>query len=120
MERSKVVEYLSNLTVTEILSLTKELEEKWQVSSAPVFDTGPKITEEVVEEKTEFDVVLTSFNDKKITVVKEVRAITGLGLKEAKELTESAPCNIREAVSKEDADELVKRLVDAGASMELK
>ena len=110
------------MKVTDLIALTKELEEKWGVSSAsqigfPAYGI-PFDTPE--EEQTEFDVILVSFNDKKIQVIKEVRAITSLGLKEAKELTESAPTAIRTAISKEEANEVFKRLTEAGATVEIK
>ncbi len=121
----KLVEELSSLTVMEAAELSKLLEEKWGVSAAApvaVAAVGGAGGGEAaaVEEKTEFDVVLTSAGDKKINVIKEVRAITGLGLKEAKELVESAPKPVKEAVSKDEAEELKKKLEDAGASVELK
>ena len=121
----KLVEELSALTVMEAAELSKLLEEKWGVSAAaPVAvaavagaggDAGA-----AAEEKTEFDVVLASAGDKKINVIKEVRAITGLGLKEAKELVESAPKPVKEGVAKDEAEELKKKLEEAGASVELK
>ncbi len=118
----KIVEDLSALTVLEASELSKMLEEKWDVSAAaPVAvaavaggDTG------AAEEKTEFDVVLASIGEKKINVIKEVRAITGLGLKEAKDLVEGAPNVVKEAVSKDEAAELKKKLEDAGATVEVK
>jgi len=110
------------LTVMEAAELSKLLEEKWGVSAAaPVAvaaAAGPAA--EAAEEKTEFDVILTSAGDKKINVIKEVRAITGLGLKEAKELVEGAPKPVKEAVSKDEAEELKKKLEAAGAGVELK
>lgn len=120
----KIADDLSSLTVLEAAELSKLLEEKWGVSAAaPVAvaavaaggDAGA-----AAEEKDEFDVVLASAGDKKINVIKEVRAITGLGLKEAKELVESAPKPVKEAVSKDEAEELKKKLEEAGASVELK
>jgi len=122
----KLVEELSALTVMEAAELSKLLEEKWGVSAAaPVAvaavggaaggDAGA-----AAEEKTEFDVVLAAAGDKKINVIKEVRAITGLGLKEAKELVESAPKPVKEGVGKDEAEELKKKLEEAGASVELK
>jgi len=119
----KLVEDLSGLTVLEAADLAKLLEEKWGVTAAaPVAvaaaaggDAGA-----AVEEKTEFDVVMTAFGEKKINVIKEVRAITGLGLKEAKDLVESAPKAVKEGVSKAEAEEIKKKLEDAGATAELK
>lgn len=123
---AKLVDDLSSLTVLEAAELSKMLEEKWGVSAAaPVAvagvaapaggDAGP-----AEEEKTEFDVILASVGDKKINVIKEVRAITGLGLKEAKDLVEGAPKPIKEAVSKDEADELKKKLEEVGAQVEIK
>jgi len=120
----KLVDELSALTVMEAAELSKLLEEKWGVSAAaPVAvaaASGGGDAAAAAEEKTEFDVVLASAGDKKINVIKEVRAITGLGLKEAKELVESAPKAVKEGVSKDEAEELKKKLEEAGASVELK
>ncbi len=121
---SKIVEDLSSLTVLEAAELSKMLEEKWGVSAAaPVAVAaapGAGAAAEAAEEKTEFDVVLTAAGDKKINVIKEVRAITGLGLKEAKDLVEGAPKTVKEAASKAEAEELKKKLEDVGAKVELK
>ncbi|MBN4051843.1 50S ribosomal protein L7/L12 [Parvibaculum lavamentivorans] len=119
---NKIVDDLSALTVMEAAELSKLLEEKWGVSAAaPVAVAAAGGGEAAaVEEKTEFSVVLTSFGEKKINVIKEVRAITGLGLKEAKELVESAPKEVKGDVPKTEADELKKKLEAAGASVELK
>ena len=118
----KIVDDLSTLTVIEAAELSKLLEEKWGVSAA-----APAAVMQVAgdaaaveEEKSEFDVVLASFGEKKINVIKEVRAITGLGLKEAKDLVEAAPSAIKEDVNKEEAEELKKKLEDAGATVEVK
>jgi len=120
----KIADDLSNLTVLEAAELSKLLEEKWGVSAAaPVAVAAPGAgggDAAPAEEKDEFDVVLTSVGDKKINVIKEVRAITGLGLKEAKDLVESAPKPVKEAVSKDEAEELKKKLEEVGASVELK
>ncbi len=122
----KIVDDLSNLTVMEAAELSKMLEEKWGVSAAaPVAvaaagGAGGGDAADAVEEKTEFDVVLTAAGDKKINVIKEVRAITGLGLKEAKDLVESAPKPVKEGVAKAEAEEMKKKLEDAGAKVELK
>ncbi|WP_428524646.1 50S ribosomal protein L7/L12 [Roseibium sp.] len=119
----KLVEELSALTVMEAAELSKLLEEKWGVSAAaPVAVAAVAGGGEAAaaEEKTEFDVVLASAGDKKINVIKEVRAITGLGLKEAKELVEGAPKPVKEGVAKDEAEELKKKLEEAGASVELK
>jgi large subunit ribosomal protein L7/L12 len=121
---SKIVEDLSSLTVLEAAELSKMLEEKWGVSAAaPVAVAaagGAAAAAAPAEEKTEFDVVLASAGDKKINVIKEVRAITGLGLKEAKDLVEGAPKTVKEAVAKADAEAMKKKLEEAGATVELK
>ncbi len=119
---SKIVEDLSSLTVLEAAELSKLLEEKWGVSAAaPVAAAAAApAAAAAVEEKTEFDVVLLAAGDKKINVIKEVRAITGLGLKEAKDLVEGAPKTVKEAASKAEAEDLKKKLEDAGAKVELK
>ena len=120
---SKLVEDLSALTVLEAAELSKMLEEKWGVSAAaPVaMAAAPGAAAAApVEEKTEFTVVLASAGDKKIEVIKEVRAITGLGLKEAKDLVEGAPKTVKEGVSKDEAEKLKKQLEAAGAKVELK
>jgi large subunit ribosomal protein L7/L12 len=118
----QIVDDLSSLTVMEAAELSKLLEEKWGVSAAaPVAAAaGPAAAGEAAEEQTEFDVVLTAAGDKKINVIKEVRAITALGLKEAKELVESAPKAVKEGVNKDEAEELKKKLEEAGASVEIK
>lgn len=120
----KIVEDLSKLSVIEAAELSKLLEEKWGVSAAaPVAIAaggGAAQAEEEAEEKTEFDVILASIGEKKINVIKEVRTITGLGLKEAKDLVESAPKPVKEGIKKEEAEELKKTLEGAGASVEIK
>lgn len=121
----KIAEELSSLTVLEAAELSKLLEEKWGVSTAAPMAVAAvgapgAPAEAAAEEKTEFDVVLTAIGDKKINVIKEVRAITALGLKEAKELVESAPKAVKEAVSKDEAEEIKKKLEEAGATVELK
>ena len=121
----KIAEDLSGLTVLEAAELSKLLEEKWGVSAAaPVaVAAAPGAAggeAAAVEEKDEFDVVLAGAGDKKINVIKEVRAITGLGLKEAKDLVESAPKAVKEGVGKDEAEQIKKKLEEAGASVELK
>jgi len=119
----KIADELSGLTVIEAADLAKLLEEKWGVSAAapvamaaaPAADGGA-----AAEEQSEFDVVLASFGEKKINVIKEVRAITGLGLKEAKDLVESAPKEIKEGISKDEADKIKEQLEGAGATVEIK
>ena len=120
---AKLVEELSKLTVMEAAELAKALEEEWGVSAAAaVAVAGPAAggAAEAAEEKDEFDVILVAAGDKKINVIKEVRAITGLGLKEAKDLVEGAPKPVKEGASKDEAEEIKKKLEDAGASSELK
>ena len=118
---AKIVEDLSKLTVLEAAELSKMLEEKWGVSAAApaaAAVAGPAAA--AVEEKTEFTVILTAAGDKKIEVIKEVRAITGLGLKEAKDLVEGAPKAVKEGVNKKDAEDMKKKLEAVGAKVELK
>jgi large subunit ribosomal protein L7/L12 len=120
---SKIVDDLSSLTVLEAAELSKLLEEKWGVSAAApvaVAAAGGGAAAPAAEEKTEFDVVLTAAGEKKINVIKEVRAITGLGLKEAKDLVEAAPKTVKEGVNKAEAETLKKKLEDVGATVELK
>jgi len=122
--REQVVDYLSNLSVMDIAALTKELEDKWGVSAAPVAIAGAMPAGDgaaaAAEEKTEFDVELTAIGDKKINVIKAIRELTSLGLKEAKELVDSAPKMVKEAVSKEEAEEAKKKLEEAGATVTVK
>ncbi len=119
----KIVEELSGLTVIEAAELSKKLEEKWGVSAAApvaVAAVAGGAAAAAAEEQTEFTVILAKAGDKKIEVIKEVRAITGLGLKEAKDLVEGAPKTVKEGVSKADADKFKKQLEGAGAAVELK
>ncbi len=123
----KIYSELSGLTVLEVSELVKLLEDKWGVTAAsamPAFAMpmagGAGAPAEVVEEKTEFDVILADAGAQKINVIKEVRAITGLGLKEAKDLVEAAPKSIKEAVSKAEAEEIKKKMEAAGAKIEIK
>ncbi len=119
---AKLVDELSALTVLEAAELSKMLEEKWGVSAAaPVaVAAGPVAAAAPVEEQTEFEVILTEAGEKKINVIKEVRAITGLGLKEAKDLVEAAPKTVKEAVSKDEAAKIKKVLEEAGAKVQVK
>ena len=121
---AKIVEDLSALTVLEAAELSKMLEEKWGVSAAAAVAVaapgGGGAAAPAAEEKTEFDVILTGDGGKKINVIKEVRAITGLGLTEAKTLVESAPKAVKEGVSKDEAEKVKKQLEEAGATVELK
>ena len=124
ISKQDVVDFIANMTVLELSEMVKELEEKFGVSAAaPVamMAAGPAAEGgAAAEEKTEFDVVLTAAGDKKIAVIKEVRAITGLGLKEAKELVDAAPKAVKEGVAKEEAETLKGQLEEAGAQVELK
>ena len=117
----KIVDELSKLTVLEAADLAKMLEEKWGVSAAAaVAVAGPAAAAVVVEEKTEFNVILAAAGDKKIEVIKEVRALTGLGLKEAKDLVEGAPKPVKEGVNKDEAEKIKATLEKVGAKVELK
>jgi large subunit ribosomal protein L7/L12 len=122
--REQVVDFLSNLPVIQIAELVKELENKWGVSAAPVAVAGVAAAgggaAAAAEEQTEFDVILADAGAQKINVIKAVREITALGLKEAKDLVEGAPKSIKEGVSKEEAEEIRKKLTDAGAKVEVK
>ncbi len=120
--KEDVLEYISNLSVLELSELVKEFEEKFGVSAQPVAVAGVAGGDAgaAAEEKTEFDVVLTGAGEKKINAIKAVRALTGLGLKEAKEAVENVPATIKEGVSKEDAEAAKAALEEAGASVEVK
>ena len=126
VSKEDVIEFIANMTVLELSELVKELEEKFGVSAAapvammaamPAGDGGGA---EAVEEKTEFDVVLLAAGDKKIQVIKEVRAITGLGLKDAKDLVDNPPKPVKEGIAKEEAEKIKAQLEEAGAQVELK
>ena len=119
ISKEDILEAIGSMSVLDLSELIKEMEEKFGVSAAPVAVAGGGAAGPA-EEKTEFDVVLAETGAKKINVIKEVRAITGLGLKEAKEIVESAPKTIKEAVAKEEAEEIKKKLEAAGAKCELK
>lgn len=124
ISREQVIDYLSNLSVMDIAALTKTLEEKWGVSAAPVavagaIAAGPAAAEAAAE-PTEFNVILTGFGDKKIQVIKALREVTSLGLKEAKELVEGVPKPVKEGVSKAEADEIAKKLQESGGTVEIK
>ena len=124
VSKEELVEALSNLKVMEVVDLIKQLEEKWGVSAAaPVAVAaapGAAAAAPVAEEKTEFNVTMTSFGANKVGVIKVIREITGLGLKEAKDLVEGVPSSVKEGVSKADADGIKKKLEDAGAAAEIK
>lgn len=123
LSKDEVVDFLSNMPVIELAELIKELEDKWGVSAqaaAVAVAAGPGAGGEAAEEKTEFDVILASAGDKKINVIKEVRGITGLGLKEAKDLVEGAPKALKEGIAKDEADKIKEALEKAGATVEIK
>ena len=117
---NKIIDELSKLTVVEAAELSKQLEDKWGVKAATPVTAAPIAAVAPAEEKSEFTVFLTAAGDKKINVIKEVRAFTGLGLKEAKDLVEAAPKEIKSSVAKKDAEEVKKKLEAAGAKVELK
>jgi large subunit ribosomal protein L7/L12 len=124
--KAQVIDFIANMSVLELSELVKEMEDKFGVSAAaavavaPAAAGGAAAGEAPAEAQTEFTVVLTAAGDKKINVIKEVRAITGLGLKEAKDFVEGAPGNVKEGVSKDEADAIKKKLEDAGAGVEIK
>ncbi len=123
VSREELKEALGKLPVLELVELISELEEQWGVSAAAPVAVAAAVAGdagEAVEEQTEFDVVMSSFGENKVSVIKVVRALTGLGLKEAKELVESAPSTIKEGVSKDEAEDVKKQLEEAGASADLK
>ncbi|MDP6081021.1 MAG: 50S ribosomal protein L7/L12 [Arenicellales bacterium] len=124
MSREEILNAVAEMSVLELSELIKEMEEKFGVSAAAVAVAAPAgggaAAESAVEEQTEFDVVLANFGEKKVGVIKAVRAMTGLGLKEAKDLVESAPIPVREGVSKDEAEEAKKQLEEAGATVEVK
>ena len=126
LDKDQVLNWLGERTVLEISGIVKELEEKWGVSAAaPMAVAAPSAAgadgeEAKEEEKTEFDVILTAFGENKIAAIKEVRAITGLGLKEAKDLVESAPKPVKEGIDKEEAEEIKSKLEGVGAQVEVK
>lgn len=121
VSKEEIKEALGQMPVLELVDLIKELEDEWGVSAAaPVAAAAGGDAAASAEEKTEFDVVMTSFGEGKIAVIKAVRAITGLGLKDAKDLVESAPATIKEAVSKDESEDVKKQLEEAGASVEVK
>ena len=124
VSKEDILETLSSMTVMEVVDLISAMEEKFGVSAAAAVAAAPAAgaaaAGEAVEEKDEFEVVLASFGDKKVGVIKAVRSITGLGLKEAKDMVESAPTTVKEGASKDEAEELKKQLEEAGATVELK
>jgi len=124
VNKEELLETISNMTVLEVVELVEAMEEKFGVSAAaaaaPAAAGAAAGDGGAVEEKTEFDVVLTSFGEHKVSAIKAVRSITGLGLKEAKELVESAPAPVKEGAKKDEADEIKKQLEEAGATVEIK
>ena len=120
ISKEDVLEYISGLSVLELSELVKQFEEKFGVSAQPVAVAGAAVAVEAVEEKTEFDVIILDAGEKKINVIKEIRALTGLGLKEAKTAAEETPSTIKEGVSKEDAEAAKAQLESAGAKVEIK
>jgi large subunit ribosomal protein L7/L12 len=120
--KEDILESISNMTVMEVVDLISEMEEKFGVTAAAAVAAAPAVGggSEAAEEKTDFDVALADMGGNKVAVIKAVRAITGLGLKEAKDKVESAPCVLKEGVSKEEADDFKKQLEEAGATVELK
>ena len=117
---NKIIDDLSSLTVVEAAELSKQLEAKWGVTAAAAVAAAPATATAAAEEKDEFTIVLTAAGDKKINVIKEIRAITTLGLKEAKDLVEGAPKEVKAGVNKKEAEEIKKKLETAGAKVELK
>ena len=125
MSNAEIIEVIEQKPLIEIVELVKAMEEKWEVSAAAAvaMPAGPMAggaEAEAAEEQTEFDVVMSSFGEKKVGVIKVVRALTGLGLKEAKDLVEAVPASIKEAVSKDEAEDVKKQLEEAGATVEVK
>ena len=124
ISQDEVINYLSNLTVIDLVNLTKALEDKWGVKAAPVAaaagPAGPAAAAAPVEEKTEFTVVLKGGGANKIGVIKVVREVTGLGLKDAKDLVDGAPKDVKVGVNKAESDDIAKKLKDAGAEVEIK
>lgn len=124
LTNEQLIEELSNKPIMEVVDLVRSLEEKWGVSAAaPVAiaaDGGGAAAEDEAEEQTEFDVIMTSFGSAKVPVIKVVRSLTGLGLKEAKDLVEAAPSAVREAITREEAEDVKKQLEEAGASVDIK
>ena len=120
LTKEDIINAVADMTVMEVAELIEAMEEKFGVSAAAAVVAGPTAAGEAAEEQTEFDIVLTAAGDKKVNVIKAVRELTGLGLKEAKAAVDGAPATLKEGVSKEDAEEAKKKLEEAGASVELK
>ena len=122
VSKEDILETISNMSVMEVVELISAMEDKFGVSAAAAVAVAPAAAAAAapVEEKTEFDVVMTSFGENKVNVIKVVRAVTGLGLKEAKDMVEGVPATVKEGVSKADAEEVKKQLVEAGATVDIK
>jgi len=122
VSKNEILETISNMSVMEVVELIEAMEEKFNVSAAAasIAVAAPAAASAAAEEKTEFDVVMTGFGDNKVSVIKVVRTITGLGLKEAKDLVEGAPSTVKEAVSKAEAADIKKQLEEAGATVDVK
>jgi len=122
LSKDEILEAISNMTVMEVVDLISAMEEKFGVSAAAAVAVAPAAAAAApaAEEKTEFDVVMTGFGDNKVNVIKVIRAITGLGLKEAKDLVEGVPSTVKEAVSKQEAETIKKELTEAGATVDIK
>ena len=120
ISQADILEAVSNMTVMEIVDLISAMEEKFGVSAAAVAVAAPTAAVAVVEEQTEFDVILTSFGENKVSVIKTVRGITGLGLKEAKDAVEGVPTVLKEGIPKAEAEDIKKQLTEAGATVEIK
>jgi len=120
ISQADILEAVSNMTVMEIVDLISAMEEKFGVSAAAAVAAAPTAAAAAVEEQTEFDVILTSFGDNKVSVIKTVRGITGLGLKEAKDAVEGVPTVIKEGIPKAEAEDIKKQLTEAGATVEIK
>ena len=120
ISQAEILEAVSNMTIMEIVDLISAMEEKFGVSAAAAVVAAPAAAAAVVEEQTEFDVILTSFGENKVAVIKSVRGITGLGLKEAKDAVEGVPTVLKEGVPKAEAEDIKKQLTEAGATVEIK
>ena len=120
ISQADILEAVSNMTIMEIVDLISAMEEKFGVSAAAVAVAAPAAAAAVVEEQTEFDVILTSFGENKVAVIKSVRGITGLGLKEAKDAVEGVPTVLKEGIPKAEAEDIKKQLTEAGATVEIK
>lgn len=122
VSKEEILETISNMTVMEVVDLISAMEEKFGVSAAAAVAAAPvaAVVAAPVEEQTEFDVVMTAFGENKVNVIKVIRSITGLGLKEAKDLVEGVPSTVKEAIGKQEAEDIKKQLVEAGATVEIK